>query len=124
MTCLEYALKNSVEEAVLLCLHTISLWVFAKPYFICANFFSRKDIFFSLYMHRKREGNFSKPAVFLETLAVLTFFFFFSHFCFFLLSGLTVKMEAAVHGLMPVVLQQGERMKVRAVGWPSLCGSS
>lgn len=75
-------------------------------------------------MHRKREGNFSKPAVFLETLAVLTFFFFFSHFCFFLLSGLTVKMEAAVHGLMPVVLQQGERMKVHAVGWPSLCGSS
>lgn len=81
-------IKNSVEEAVLLCLHTISLWVFAKPYFICANFFSRKDIFFSLYMHRKREGNFSKPAVFLETLAVLTFFFFFPtfvSFCFLVL---------------------------------------
>lgn len=83
--------------------------------------FQGKIFFFSLYMHRKRKGNFSKPAVFLETLAVLTFFF---HFRFYLLSGLTVKMEAAVHGLMPVVLQQGERMKVHAVGWPSLCGSS
>lgn len=49
--------------------------------------FQGKIFFFPLYMHRKRKGNFSKPAVFLETLAVLTFFFFstFVSICFLVL---------------------------------------
>lgn len=69
------------------CLHTISLWVFAKSYFICANFFSRKDIFFSPVHAQKKERKLFKTCSVSGDSGSINFFFFstFVSICFLVL---------------------------------------